>query len=72
VLQGQVEMAAWNVWQRRAGGFTFVDARSVGTSGAATVPQVNMPQSISHQRVIMWLPASNRVKIGSLITKRSG
>jgi hypothetical protein len=45
-------MAVWNVWQQGAGGFTSVDARSVGTSGAATVLQVNMPQSILHQRGI--------------------
>jgi hypothetical protein len=55
-----------------AGGFTSVDARSVGTSGAATVLQTNMRQNTTHQRDILWLPASNRVRIGSSTMKSSG
>ena len=53
LLQSQVGMAVWNVWQREAGGFTSVDARSVGTSGAATVLQANMRQNTTHQRDIL-------------------
>jgi len=57
LLQGQVGMAAWNVWQREPGGYTCVDARSVGTSDAATVLQAKMRQNTTHQRDILWLPA---------------
>jgi hypothetical protein len=62
----------WNVWQQEPSGYTSVDARTVGTSGAATVLQANMRQNTTHQRDILWLPASNRVRIGSSTTKSSG
>jgi|GEM_PF-5537350 len=40
------------VWQRGAGGFTFADAPSAGTSDAATVLQASMHQDTAQQRDI--------------------
>ena len=71
-IQSRVATGVWNVWRHReAGGFISAGARSVGTSVAVTVLRASMRPDMQQRQGIPSLPASNRVKIGSTIT-RSG
>lgn len=55
-----------------AGGFTFADALSVGTSVVATVLRGSTPQNMPLRVDTQSLPASSLFKDGSSITKQEG
>ncbi len=59
-----------NVWSRRVGGFICGGVRSAAISDAVTARRVSMRRSMRRRRGIRLLPASNRERTGSTITRR--
>ena len=55
----------WNALKAGAGGFTCADARSAGTSGAATIRQANMRRRTTTRRGIQLSRVLSRRKTGS-------